>query len=174
MRAQLASKNTGLSLFTCEQIVKNGGDNITFTEDCSSVVFPMSLVIITTNEGGAIFNKTQKIDVADIDLFVSIAHKNEICINILLDGFNSVTVTLLKRYREMSKKELAEYLKTAEPHLEKCERGTVQPSKEKELKDLLYKERALIHNLILDAHTQFPTMGYDKIAQRILSLITIS
>ena len=48
--------------------------------------------------------------------------------------------------------------------------NTVPPSKEKELKDLLYKERALIHNLILDAHTQFPTMGYDKIARRILVL----
>jgi hypothetical protein len=41
---------------------------------------------------------------------------------------------------------------------------------EQQLKDLLYKERVLIHNLILDAHEKFPTMGYDSIAKKILLL----
>jgi hypothetical protein len=43
-------------------------------------------------------------------------------------------------------------------------------SKEQQLKDLLYKERMLIHNLILDAHEKFPMMGYDSIAKKILLL----
>lgn len=46
----------------------------------------------------------------------------------------------------------------------------VPTNKEKELKDLLYKERVLIHNLILDAYRQSPNLGYDKIVQQILTL----
>jgi len=41
---------------------------------------------------------------------------------------------------------------------------------EQELKDLLYRERVLIYNLVYNLHQEYPLMGYGEIARRILEL----
>lgn len=110
-RARLASENTSLSYGTCYDIVCNNGSNsVCFNSDFTGLYFPLSLVIICTNDN-SVHKKMQSVDNVDIATFVRLCHKNEVTVSLEPDGFGKTWIVFTGRYRDKNLAEMLEYEK---------------------------------------------------------------